>query len=192
MRRKLPARHLLIAAILILSAALAVVVARNYRGPSPEEMIAALPSNIDLSLQEISYTETRDGVRRWTLDADSAAHSAGDGITRIENIHMRFYDLDGLGDLTVTAREGEFWIDDREVEVRGDVVVTSPRGYELYTDRLRYREAERLATTESPVRMVSTTMEVTGTGMRLDLRDQTVSLLSQVRAHIAQMGRGPG
>ncbi len=42
-------------------------------------MIEALPGNADLALKEISYTETRGGVRLWTLVADSAAHRLGDG-----------------------------------------------------------------------------------------------------------------
>lgn len=192
MFRKIPARHLLIAAVLLLAGALAVLVARNYRGFSPEEIVESLPRNVDLSLQEISYTETREGVRRWTLIADSAAHSAGEGITRIENIRMTFYDVDGLGDLTLTARQGEFRIEEREVEVRGEVVVKSPKGYTVYTEELHYREADRTASTEVPVRLLSETMEVTGTGMRLDLRDQTMELLDDVKARIADAGRRSG
>lgn len=192
MSKKFSARHFLLVAILLLAGALAVLVARNYRGPTPEEIIEALPGDVDLALQEIRYTETRDGLRRWTLVADSAAHSVAEGTTRIENIRMTFFDLDGLGDLVLTARQGELKVEDREVVVHGDVVVKSPKGYEVYTDRLHYREADRTARTDARVRIVSDTMEVTGTGMHLDVMTRAVSLLSDVKARIDGAGKWPG
>ena len=148
--------------------------------------------NVDLSLKEISYTETREGTAVWTLVADSAAHNIGAGTTHIENIRMTFYDVNGLGDMTLTARSGELMSESREVSVAGDVVVKSPKGYILYTDWLHYREADRIARTDAPVRLVSATMEVTGTGMRLDVGGRSVVLLTDIRARLASSGGGAG
>lgn len=191
-RKKVNTRHLLGLVILVLSGILAAVVVRNYRGPASEDVVAALPRNVDLSLREIHYTETREGVRRWTLIADSAAHSAGAGITRIENVRMTFYDLQGAGDLTLDAREGTLTTATREVEVSGEVVVHSPRGYTLYTDRLQYAEAERRIRTEAPVRIVSQAMEVTGRGMHLDVEKHTFVLLADVKARWTGEGKEEG
>lgn len=184
MTRRLNARNVLPFVILLLAAVLTVTVIRNFQGGSPEEALEALPRNIDLSLKEISYTETRDGLRHWTLAADSAAHSMGEGVTRIENIRMTFYDRQGAEDVTLTARSGSFRADTREVEIHGDVVVKSPRGFALYTEHLQYREKDRLLLTSDPVRMVSDRMELTGKGMRLSVPDRTLKLLSAVRARI--------
>ncbi len=105
---------------------------------------------------------------------------------------MTFYDVHGLGDLTLTADQGEMYSDSREVLVRGDVVINSPKGYALYTDRLHYREAEQAAFTDAPVRLVSASMEITGTGMKLDVRDHSVVLLEKVKAHIVSLGKSDG
>lgn len=185
MVRRLNIRNFLALVILVLAGALTVTVVRNFQGVSPEEALEALPRNIDLSLKEIRYTETSDGLRRWLLVADSAAHSVGEGVTRIENIRMVFYDRSGAEDVTLTARSGSFRVDSREVEARGDVTVKSPRGFALYTEHLSYREADRVIWTADPVRMVSDRMELTGKGMRLSVVDHTLELLSAVRARIA-------
>lgn len=184
MIRRLNIRNLLAVVILVLAGALTVTVIRNFQGASPEEALEALPRNIDLSLKEIRYTETSDGRRRWMLVADSAAHSVGEGLTRIENIRMTFYDRQDAEDVILTARSGTFRVESREVEVHGDVVVKSPRGFALYTEHLTYGEADRVIRTAAPVRMVSDRMELTGKGMRLSVVDHTLELLSAVRARV--------
>jgi LPS export ABC transporter protein LptC len=190
MIRRLNVRNLLALVILLLAGTLTAVVVRNFRMESPEEMLEALPRNIDLSLKEISYTETRDGARRWTLVADSAAHSMGEGVTRIENIRITFYGPQGQDEITLTARRGVLHTETREVEVSGEVVVKSSRGYALYTEELAYREAERVIRSEAPVRLVSDQAEVTGTGLRLDVEKRTVELLTKVRARIDGAAKG--
>lgn len=184
MTRRLNVRNLLALAILALAGTLTITVVRNFHGAAPEEILESLPRNVDLSLQQINYTETREGRRCWTLVADSAAHNVGDGVTRIENIHMTFYDEE-MGDVTLAAESGEMKSSSRDVTVRGDVVVKSPQGYALYTEQLQYLETERLIRTDDPVRLVSEKMDVTGVGMRLDVQGRTMTLLSNVEALLA-------
>jgi LPS export ABC transporter protein LptC len=191
MTKRFNVRNLLALAIVLIAVALTFVVIRNFKGVAPEEMLESLPGNVDLSLKQINYTETREGKRRWTLVADSAAHTVENGITRIENIHMTFYDED-MGDVVLTAERGEMQSDSREVKVRGDVVVRNPQGYSLYTESLLYREAERMISTEEPVRMVSEKMEVTGVGMRLDVQDHTLVLLSDIQARLVAVSDESG
>lgn len=181
MFERLSIRHLLGLAILILSGVLVAAIVINQRERVSEETIATLPKDVDLVLHEIHYTETRDGIRRWTLLADSAQHMVGDGVTHIENIRMTFFDLEGHGDVLLTAREGAFYSEVGEVEVFGDVVLVSPAGYSFYTDRARFYDSEAQIRSEEPVRIVSETMELTGKGMRLSLRDHTFVLLDDIK-----------
>jgi LPS export ABC transporter protein LptC len=191
MIRKLNIRNLLALVILVLAGALTVTVVRNFQGALPEEDLEALPRHIDLSLKEIRYTETSDGLRRWILVADSAAHSVSEGVSRIENIQMTFFDTQGAEDVTLSARSGSFQVDSREVEVHGDVVVKSSQGFALYTEQLTYRESDRMIRTDAAVRMVSDRMALTGSGMILSVVDHNLVLLSAVRARIeATIGNG--
>lgn len=185
MSMRISARNLLALVILLLAGALSVVVVHNLRSSGPEEVIDSVAKNVDLSLKKLNYTETRAGVRRWALVADSAEHSAAGKLAHLENIRMTFYDQGGRhADITLTARQGEIHTETRVVTVRGRVVVHSARGYTFYTQRLQYREADRMIRTDAPVRMVSATMEVTGTGLRFDVRSHALKLLAHVRARL--------
>jgi LPS export ABC transporter protein LptC len=190
MIRKPSFRNILALVILLLAGALTVTVVRNFRSDMPEKAIEALPRNVDFSLRELSYDETRDGMKRWRLLADRASHSLGEGVATVENVRMTFYDESGAEDLTLTARRGTFKVEAREIDVEGDVVLASPRGYTLYTDRLSYREAERMISTDAPIRLVSTRGELNARGLRLSVQARTLELLSQVRARLAPAPRG--
>lgn len=181
MRRRLQLRNGLAVIILVLASALALFIVSNLRGNAPEEVLDTLPKNVDLSLKKIDYTETRDGRQTWTLTADSASHNLKEGVARIENVHMTFFDQ-RLGDLSLEADHGELATDNREVKAMGHVVIRSPRGYSFYTDRLDYREKDHTIRTDQPVRLVSATGTISGRGLLLNVTDRTLTLLADVRA----------
>ncbi len=181
MKKRLQLRNGLAIVILALASALALFIASNLKGNAPEEVLEGLPKNVDLSLKKIDYTETRDGKRTWTLTADSAAHNLAEGVGRIENVHMTFFDQ-RLGELSVQADHGELEPEKREVTATGNVVVRSPAGYSFYTERLEYRESDRLISTNLPVRLEAPTGIIRGRGMRLNVVDRTLTLLADVKA----------
>jgi LPS export ABC transporter protein LptC len=183
MKQYLNIRNILALLIVIGTGALVVTVLRNQERFSPGAILETVVPEADLALQRIHYTETRDGVRRWTLEADSAKHDVGHGVTRIENIRVAFHPEQGAGaDMTMTARQGTVKIEEGELFVQGDVVVHSPDGYTVETESLQYHEAERQISTRDPVRLVSEGMEMTGKGMILDIQAQTFVLLANVQA----------
>lgn len=159
------------------------MIVRNFQGGGPEEILETLPRNVDLSLKKINYTETREGRRHWTLEADSAAHSAKDGTTRLKNIRMTFYGKQG--DYSLTAANGEMQVDTRQVSVWDDVVIKCPQGYTLYSDRLDYSEAKRQIRSEMPIHLVSDRVEIDGVGMTLDVETHSLKILSAVEARFA-------
>lgn len=185
MRKRLHLRNGLAVVILALAAALALVIVSHLRGNAPEEVLESLPKNIDLSLQKIDYTETRDGQPVWTLRADSAAHNLKEGVARIENVQVTFYDK-RFGNLSLRADHGELATEKREVTAMGHVVIHNPRGYSFYTDRLEYHESDRIIRTDQPVRLVSANGVISGRGMRLNVGNRTVTLLDDVRADFPQ------
>ena len=96
MKAKLTLRNVLGFVIVLMALSLALTVVHNFRGGLPEEILDALPKNVDLALKKIDYTETRDGVRRWNLTADSAEYNVKSGTTVVQNVSMTFYDEKGL------------------------------------------------------------------------------------------------
>jgi LPS export ABC transporter protein LptC len=181
---------LLALSILVLAGSLVFVVGKNFRKDTPGEILETITPNVDLSLQKLDYTETRDGVRRWSLQADSAAHNLAEGVARLDDVTLTFYDSRGGGDVTLTGDSGELKTEAREVEVSGKVVIRSSRGYVLYTDHLHYRDAEHMVKTDASVRMVAPGFEVTGTGLQLNVESHALVLLSRVEARLEPEGLG--
>lgn len=189
MKKKFSARSLLALALVILTGALALTVGRNLQRSLPEDLLNVQVGSADLALRQIDYTETQDGVPRWTLQADSAAHQVSEGVTRIENIRLTFLDPK-QGDVVLTARHGTVAFDSREVTLVDQVVVQHPRqGYTLNTERLQYHEAGRLIETDAVVEMSSKAgLHLSGRGMQLKVDDMTLRLLADVKARIAGKG----
>jgi lipopolysaccharide export system protein LptC len=173
-------RNILAGGMVLLSVALAVVIFLRYQSAAPPARVETPVPQADLSLKKIQYTETRDGTPAWNLQADSAAHELGDGITRIENVRMVFFGQGSADDLQLTAKHGEWQAATGQLKVMDQVVVSSPKGYTCYTDDLTYSEQKREMSTDGPVRLVSKDLEMTGTGMKFDVVRRTVHLLANV------------
>ena len=188
MKKKFSARGLLALALVVLTAALALTVSRNLQRSLPEDLLDVKVGSADLALKQIDYTETQDGIPRWTLQADSAAHQVSEGVTRIENIRLTFLDPQ-RGDVVLTARQGTVVFDSREVTLNEQVVVQHPQGYTLNTERLQYHEASRLIESDAVVEMRSETgLKLTGRGLQLNVDDMTLRLLADVKARVAGKG----
>lgn len=167
-----------------LTLALLVTVFSNYRGGEPEDILETLPKDVDISLKKIDYLETRAGVRRWSLVADSADYNVKAGTTLIRNVSMTFYDEQGLEEGVLTAKSGEVHTESKQVAVWGEVLVKSRRGHSLHTERLAYSETTRTISTEAPVRMVSEKMEMTGTGLRFNVDNYSYRILAKVKGRL--------
>ena len=183
MIKKVKGRHILGLVILFMLAGLIAVTVRGLRSTDPVQVLEKLPENVDLALKDFSYTESQDGVRRWTVNAASAGYSRKDEMTRIEDLHVVFYDVSGRNEQVIlTARQGRIDVQTRQLEVWDDVEVTTAEGETLFTDRLHYSDEGKLITTDAPVRYASEGMTVRGRGMRLDVVERTVHLNADVQA----------
>lgn len=162
-------RRLLALLIILAVVALATVVWREVQQKSPEEILAALPKQIDLSLDQLHYTQNEDGQRSWTLDADKAEYKREDGQALLDKVRLQFYNAGEAGDVQLEAEHGLLQQETRQVEVWDQVVVRTARGEQLFTERLHYDDQQRQLTTDEAIRVLTPQMELTGTGLKVDL-----------------------
>ncbi len=93
----------------------------------------------DQVLVGVEMNLTRAGVRNGILAADTAFSFQEEGLLRLRNLVITFYGSTGLEEGVLTGREGEYWFETGDVEVRGGVEVTEAVGSKrLVTERLRY------------------------------------------------------
>ena len=186
----LKSRHLLLLLALILAGTLAAIVALRYR-PAGQlaEVVKALPSGVDLALQDINYTHSEAGVARWRLVAKQVQHRAEQQGMVVADLQLTFFDPAGVEQGKLTARNGQVNADFSVVEVRGEVQIVSRNGYTLQTDHLTYRQEDRSIRTDAPVRLVSKSMQLDGVGMTVDLATQRLQVHDKVRAVVQAQPR---
>ena len=182
--RLITTRNILILATILILVWSAVWALFNYL-LWQESTSDLIPDNVDLTLENIKYTKTRDGERRWTLVADSA-HSMEDGITRIKNVRMVFFDRE-IGDIELTADQGELIPENKTVTVSSNVKVISSPGHTLRTDYLKYEETSNILQTDGMVSVTRDNFIASGKGIQVDVVERTSVFLSEVKAQFGGM-----
>jgi len=162
-------RRLLAVLILVSLLVLGVVIWRHLQQQGPLEVLEALPEQVDLSLEELHYTQTEEGRRSWTLDAEKAEYRRDDGLAKLDAVILLLYRAGQFGELRMTADHGLLRQEEQQVEVWGDVRISTARGDWLYTERLIFDGQRQLLTNNEPVQVSNQRMELAGTGLWADL-----------------------
>jgi len=176
-------RNLLLVLALVLAVILAATVAVRLRSVSRvADIVQALPSGVELALQDVSYTHTEAGVVRWRLKAERAERLVSEKRLAVKNPELTFYDETGAFQALLTAEEGDADKDFSELHVRGKVVVESSQGYQLFADELVYKQLDRKIYSDTPVEFVIDNLIVKGHGLILDVENSKMTILDGVTA----------
>ncbi len=176
-------RNLILLLALLLAVALVVTITVRYRAVSEiAEVIEALPSEVELALQDVDYMHSEAGLARWRLEAKRAERLVTEGQLAVEKIALTFYDEQGAPQTKVHADEGDADKDFSEIHLRGNVQVESERGYHLSAEQLVYRQKERKIFSDSQVVFDIGDLTVSGDGLILDLDAQTMTVYDHVEA----------
>lgn len=178
-------RYLLILSVVAICAVLLVVIFFYDRSSSPTELLDDIVVDADVTLHEFHYTETENGVVRWTLTSDSAAHDFSAQATVMQNVRLQLFNQEEAGDVVLTAKTGMADLVTREVRVRGDVVITTQNGYRFVSESVVFQGDSSqggVIITDDVVHISSNQLEITGTEMRVDLSQGTFILKEDVTA----------
>lgn len=178
--RQLLAFFIVVATLSIVAA----IVLKVYGDKERAELLRQLPKNIDVSLQKIHYTETRDGVKKWDLLADKAEYEKARDLTHLTGIRLVVAGDRATGDITLTADRAEYHNTSRDVRLIGNVVAKSVSGMEFVTDSAAYIAARSMIKTPDRVRFADKTLKVEGVGMEFMPETKNVRILNDVTADI--------
>ncbi len=156
------------------------VTSYDGRDKQPDDSVSVLPAGKDISLSYIHHVATRDGVKEWILDADSAQYVKAQGKTVMTNVSVTFF-LDNGNTVHLASREGVLFTDTRNMEVSGDVQVRSGQ-YELKTDKLFYDHKARSVSTDTPIVVKGKVVRLSGHSMTFCLNTQRALVQGAVKA----------
>lgn len=146
---------------------------------SPEPTL----DDANLTINNFDYRDVEEGQTRWTLHAESARYYRDKQETHLSQINAMFFPEEG-GQVELQGDQGVFHNNSKDMEVKGNVLVTHSDGYRMATDRLLYQRQTELIHTPTPVSMEGQGVTVKGVGMRLELGKGKLTILKRTETTI--------
>jgi LPS export ABC transporter protein LptC len=159
----------------------------NLRARKASEAVEKVPmvstGGADMQLEKIRFVEDKQGKKTWELEAESVHQYQEQNVMVLENVKLTFYTKEGRI-IYLTAKQGKVYQDSKNVDLLGDVVLTSSDGYQLKTHSASYCHSEKIVRTADPVEIDGEQIQLTGRGMLVNLEAKTFKILSQVKTHL--------
>ena len=170
--------------IVLIGGAVLVSLLTNLRGKkAPEAVEKVSTEGADMQLKKIRFVEDKQGQKTWELEAESVNQYQEQNMLVLEDVKLTFYTKEGRV-IYLTGKQGKVYQDSKDVDLTGDVVLTSSDGYQLKTHSASYRHSEKVVRTSDPVEIDGEQIQLTGKGMLVDVEAKTFKILSQVKTHL--------
>jgi len=180
MRRSITLRALIGVIILGSLGVVGVLVWQALTLRSTEKISPSKPdASADLRLDRVHYTETREGVKEWELEATSAVYRKEGDTMVLEKIRATFYGKN-QEIYHLVGEKGKFNTQTKVIEVYDGVTIDSDDGYHMRTRSLKYQADQKELHTSDPVELEGPSMLVEGVGMVVDLNRERVKILRDV------------
>jgi LPS export ABC transporter protein LptC len=167
----------------------AVIVWRTVSVPNSKTAPQKAPSTTaDLKLDRVRYTETREGVKEWELEAESALYYKEDNTVVFDKVKATFFGKNQES-YTLVADKGKLNTQTKEIEVFSQVKIDSSNGYHMRTETLKYLVDKKELSTADRVEMNGPQLHVLGTGLVVELEQQRVKVLHEVTTTLTRLSR---
>ena len=170
---------LLLIGILVLGSVIALFVMHQKKASSGQSGgVAVIKNKATISLEGVHHTAIKEGVKDWSLDAESADYRLEDSLAVFRTLHVTFY-REGGDDVFLSAPLGTWHTDSNDLDVTGHVMIKN-RQYELQTEKLIYIHKNRMCVTRAPATVTSEAFKITADNMRYDLGRNLIHLNGNV------------
>ena len=174
-------------ALILVSGTVLVSLWVNLRERRASEAVEKPPAvsteGADMRMEKIRFVEDKHGQKTWELEATSARQYQDQNLMVLEDVKVTFYAKGGRT-FFLTGKQGKVYQDSKNMELVGDVMLTSDDGYRLKTHSVSYRHLKKIASTPDPVEIDGEQIRLTGKGMLVDMEAKTFKILSQVKTQL--------
>ena len=174
-------------AIILIGGIVFISLWANLRERKASESIEKIPKvstgGADMRMEKIRFVEDKQGQKTWELEANSVQQYQDQNLMILEDVKVTFYSKEGQT-FFLTGKKGKVDQSSRNVELVGEVVLTSSDGYRLKTHSISYRHSEKLVSTSDPVDIEGEQIRLTGIGMLVNMEAKTFKVLSQVKTQL--------
>jgi len=177
----------ILVALILVSGIVLVSLWANLRERKASEAVDKPPAvstgGADMRLEKIRFVEDKRGEKTWELEAKSVLQYQDQNMMVLEDVKVTFYAKEGRT-FFLTGKQGKVYQDSKNMELMGDVVLTSDDGYRLKTHSVSYRHLQKTASSPDPVEIEGEQIRLTGKGMLVNMEDKTFKILSQVKTQL--------
>jgi LPS export ABC transporter protein LptC len=149
----------------------------------PTFMDESTGNSASVTLTDFDYRDVKEGRTRWALRAAEAQYFSDKQETILNQVNATFYLKDGR-EVRLQGDQGVFYNHTKNIEVRGNIRLSSAEGYSLKTDLLVYNRAQQLIYTDAPVRIEGEGLTLTGLGMKFEIDKRSLSILENIETEL--------
>jgi LPS export ABC transporter protein LptC/lipopolysaccharide transport protein LptA len=175
-------RILPVLGIVGLGIAAAVYFGARHLATVPEQIAAPAPNAGGMLIDGVHQSAARDGRTEWILDARSATYFPDGKMFQLSEPSVTFFRADGQK-FFLTARRGTVLTDSHDMDASADVVIWNDT-HRLETESIRYRYAERLIESQSPVKVTTHTGELTADALSANLQTNRMAFSGHVQGFL--------
>ena len=171
----------------IILGSLATVAILTWRtmAPPTEKTNPAPTTQADLKLDRVHYTETRDGVKEWELEATSAQYFKEESTILLDKVKASFFGKGGQA-YTLVGEKARYNPQTKAMELFDGIQLKSSDGYQMRTRSLKYEAEKKELRTADAVEIIGPQLRVEGTGLIVDVDGQRLQVLRQVTTTLSQ------
>jgi LPS export ABC transporter protein LptC len=177
----------LLISIVLIGGIVLVSLLANLRARKASEAVERVTKvsteGADMKLEKIRFVEDKQGQKTWELEAESVHQYREQNMMVLENVKVTFYAKEGRI-IYLTGKQGKVYQDSKNVDVSGDVELTTSDGYQLKTHSASYNHLEKIVSTADPVEIEGDQIRLTGKGMLVDVEAKTFKILSDVKTQL--------
>lgn len=183
-------RQLLAVTILaLITVVTVVIILKTIKTPRPEDVLAKLPKNIDISLQQIHFTETKNGAKQWDLTANKAELDQTGTVSHLSGVKLIVILDKSPGNVTLTSDKADYFMKTKDVTLIGHVHAVTASGMTFNSSTAQYHAARSLLSSPDRVFLSDGNVDVEGTGLEMVTTTGKARLLQEVKAHVRSTGR---
>jgi len=181
------AKYIILISFVLIGGIVLVSLWANLRERKASEAVEKLPKaftgGANMRMEKIRFVEDKHGQKTWELEAKSVQQYQDQNTMVLEDVKVTFYAKEGRT-IFLTGKQGKVYQDSKNVDLVGDVVLTSSDGYQLKTHSVSYRHLGKIVSTSDPVEIEGEQIRLTGKGMLVDMEAKTFKILSQVKTQL--------
>jgi len=173
---------LLILILVAVGTIVSVFIGYRQVSNAPDLLLSSIKEGANLSLGKIRQTATRNGIKEWSLEADSANYMEADNKVNLESLAVIYY-LEDNQEVHLKADRGILQTDTNDIEFSGNVVIRNQQ-YQLKTEHLNYDHSRRFIICDQSIRIWGQGAELTAASATYDLKADKIVLKGNVVATI--------